>query len=273
MDLIVVLIFKNMRKIILMLTTAVLFIFFAEIVSGQEPDTLLTVQPETILVDTLPEFDTLPVLKKPLPSENLNDVFSEKLDSLVNTRFIENAFKSDSAEIHFNKTFPKNLPDSVYINRLQDIEQVINLSYNEVVKNFIKMYSEKRRNQVEIMLGLSEYYFPIFEETLDKYDMPLELKYLPIIESALNPKARSRVGANGLWQFMYGTGKSMKLEISSFVDERRDPVKSSDAAARYLKKLFNTYGDWHLAIAAYNCGPGNVNKAIRRAVTGLISRK
>ena len=115
------------------------------------------------------------------------------------------------------------------------------------------------------MLGLSEYYFPMFEEALDRYDLPLELKYLPIIESALNPKALSRAGACGLWQFMYGTGKQMKLEISSFVDDRRDPVKATDAAARYLKSLYGIYGDWHLAIAAYNCGPGNVNRAIRRA--------
>ncbi|NCB09526.1 MAG: LysM peptidoglycan-binding domain-containing protein, partial [Bacteroidia bacterium] len=123
----------------------------------------------------------------------------------------------------------------------------------------------RKRGQVEIMLGLSSYYFPIFEETLDKYDLPLELKYLPIIESALNPKAISRMGANGLWQFMFGTGKNMKLEINSFVDERRDPLKSTDAAARYLKQLYDMYGDWHLVIAAYNCGPGNVNRAIKRS--------
>ena len=210
---------------------------------------------------TLLTVDTIPAKI----DENLNDIFSIKLDSLQNTYTIKNAAFFDSIEVNLSNTFPKNLPDSIYINRLKDAEQVIDLSYNNVVKNFIQMYTEKRRNQVEMMLGISEYYFPIFEEALDKYDMPIELKYLPIVESALNPKARSWVGANGLWQFMYATAKNMKLEINSFVDERRDPVKSSDAAARYLKHLYEIYGDWHLAIAAYNCGPGNVNRAIRRS--------
>lgn len=222
---------------------------------------------DTFLIDsTFIETDTFTTQTQKIEiDEDLNDIFSGKLDSLGNAWFLENAFHTDSSEIRYTETYPIDLPDSIYIERLQQAEQIIDLSYNKVVKNFIKLYSEKRRDQVEIMLGLSAYYFPIFEETLDKYDMPLELKYLPIIESALNPKARSRVGANGLWQFMYGTAKNMNLEITSFVDERRDPVKASDAAARYLKKLFDTYGDWHLAIAAYNCGPGNVNRAIRRA--------
>jgi len=127
------------------------------------------------------------------------------------------------------------------------------------------MYTERKRDLVERMIGLSDYYFPIFEEALDRNDLPLELKYLPIIESALNPGAKSRAGAMGLWQFMYGTGKFVKLEITSFVDERRDPLKSSEAAAKYLKSLYDIYNDWHLAIAAYNCGPGNVNRAIRRS--------
>ena len=197
--------------------------------------------------------------------DNVNDVISEQMDNLTNSSQTKNSFNIDSKEVKTSEWYPKNLPDSVYIQRLMDAEQELNLSYNKVVNNYIKMYTERRRNQVEMMLGLSEYYFPIFEETLDKYNMPLELKYLPIIESALNPVARSRVGASGLWQFMYATGKSLDLEITTFVDERRDPVKSSDAAARYLKKLYDTYDDWHLAIAAYNCGPGNVNRAIRRS--------
>jgi membrane-bound lytic murein transglycosylase D len=118
---------------------------------------------------------------------------------------------------------------------------------------------------VSIMMGLTNYYFPLFEEALAKYDLPIELKYLPIIESALNPKIVSRAGASGLWQFMHGTAKMYGLEINSYIDERNDPIKATDAAARYLKDLFAIYGDWHVVIAAYNCGPGNINKAVRRS--------
>ena len=155
--------------------------------------------------------------------------------------------------------------DTVYANRLYGLPTVMELSYNQVVKSYIEMYSVRRRNQVSYMLSLGEYYFPMFEETLDKYGLPLELKYLPIIESALNPTAVSRVGATGLWQFMLRTGKGYGLEINSLVDERRDPQKSTEAAVKYLKDLYAIYGDWNLVIAAYNCGPGNVNKAIARS--------
>lgn len=155
--------------------------------------------------------------------------------------------------------------DTVYANRLYGLPTEMELSYNQVVRSYIEMYSVRRRNQVSYMLSLGEYYFPMFEETLDKYGLPLELKYLPIIESALNPTAVSRVGATGLWQFMLRTGKGYGLEINSLVDERRDPQKSTEAAVKYLKDLYAIYGDWNLVIAAYNCGPGNVNKAIARS--------
>ncbi len=155
--------------------------------------------------------------------------------------------------------------DSVYLLRIDSLNSAIQLSYNDIVRNFIEMYMVKKREQVAAMIGLSEYYFPIFEEALAARGLPLELKYLPVIESALNPVAKSRARACGLWQFMYPTGKMYKLEINSFIDERFDPVKSTDAAVRYLNDLYNIYEDWILVIAAYNCGPGNVNKAIRRS--------
>jgi membrane-bound lytic murein transglycosylase D len=227
------------------------------------PDTVVIVPKDSMFHAVLE--DTLVVVLDSLPDENLNDIFSEQMDSMANSSYIRELFHFNFAEVDTTDIYPTNISDSLYIARLQAIQEVIPLSYNNTVKNVIKFYTEKRRGQVEMMLGLSAYYFPLFEEVLDRYEMPLELKYLPVIESALNPKATSRVGANGLWQFMYGTGKQMGLEISSFVDERRDPVKSTDAAIRYLKYLYNTYDDWFLAIAAYNCGPGNVNRAIRRA--------
>ena len=146
-----------------------------------------------------------------------------------------------------------------------DAETPLDLAWNALVHSRIAFYSSKRRNHLGEMLGRKDFYFPMFEEALDRYDMPLELKYLPIVESALNPVARSRVGATGLWQFMYATGKSMGLRVDSYIDERKDPERSTDAACRYLSKLYGMYGDWHLALAAYNAGPGNVNKAIRRS--------
>jgi membrane-bound lytic murein transglycosylase D len=199
-----------------------------------------------------------------IPDENLNKYFSDKLDSMVSSWFVQNAFLLDSTELAIADTLKQTLPDSVYIQRLQSMQSAVSLSYNNTVKNFITMYTVRKPKQVAIMLGLANYYFPMFEEALAKYGLPMELKYLPIIESALNPGANSSASAVGLWQFMYSTGKMYKLEISTFVDERRDPAKATDAAARYLRDLYNIYKDWHLVIAAYNCGPGNVNKAIKR---------
>ncbi len=155
--------------------------------------------------------------------------------------------------------------DSVYIDRLSRMPVIMEMPYNDIVRKFIDTYTVRLRGQVSFMLSACNFYMPIFEEALDAYGLPLELKYLPIIESALNPSAVSRAGASGLWQFMLSTGKLYGLESNSLVDERRDPIKATWAAARYLKDMYDIYKDWNLVIAAYNCGPGNINKAIRRA--------
>ena len=155
--------------------------------------------------------------------------------------------------------------DDVYADRLSRMPTAIDMPYNTIVRQFIDRYCTRLRRSVSVMLGTSNFYMPIFEQALEAYNVPLELKYLPVIESALNPKAVSRVGATGLWQFMLATGKQYGLRVNSLVDDRRDPIRASYAAARLLRDLFRIFGDWTLAIAAYNCGPANVNKAIRRS--------
>jgi membrane-bound lytic murein transglycosylase D len=171
----------------------------------------------------------------------------------------------NNPDIFSNDTAGVQYADTVYESRIRRINSVIKLPYNNIIRNHIHVYTIKQRDQFSAVLGLKDYYFPMIEDIFDSYGLPAELKYMAVIESALNVNAVSRMGATGLWQFMYSTGRMYGLTINSVVDERRDPVKSTHAAAKYIKDLYNIYKDWTLVIAAYNCGPGNVNKAIRRS--------
>lgn len=214
--------------------------------------------------------DTIPTLRdSTLEGLGLMSHFETNLDSLLNLWYVQGAQDSLNmlSVIEPDSLMPsdKLLPDSVYIQRLADMNSIINLPYNSIVRNFINVYTNRQRDRVEVMLGLADHYMPLFEEILDAHQVPIELRILPVVESALNPRAISRVGATGMWQFMYGTGRMYNLTINSYIDQRRDPIASSHAAARFLKDLYKIYGDWTLVIAAYNCGPGNVNKAIRRS--------
>lgn len=188
------------------------------------------------------------------------------LDSLINLWYVKNAIKTDYNSVEYDSlaVIPE-FSDSVYIERLQNIPSIIDLSYNKIVRNYIHVYTKQRRENVGTMIGLADYYFPKIEEIFESYGIPTELKYMAVIESALNPRAVSRVGATGMWQFMYGTARMYDLTINSYVDDRRDPIKSAHAAALFMKDLYSMFNDWTLVIAAYNCGPGNVNKAIRRS--------
>ncbi|MDY0199917.1 MAG: LysM peptidoglycan-binding domain-containing protein [Bacteroidales bacterium] len=226
--------------------------------------TLLAIPSKSVAVK-----DSIPVLRDTtLEGLGLISQFGANLDSLLNLWYVQTRLDTmnllsvvESDEL----TGMTTLPDSVYIQRLADMNSFIDLPYNSIVRNFINVYTNRQRDKMQVMLGLAEFYFPIFEEILDRNNLPIELRILPVIESALNPRAVSRVGATGIWQFMYGTGRMYNLTINSFIDDRRDPIASSEAAVRFLKDLYSIYGDWTLVIAAYNCGPGNVNKAIRRA--------
>ena len=197
----------------------------------------------------------------------IKPVFEDNLDSLLNLWYVQHSpISVDIAnDTSLNNTINTNIPDSVYIDRLARIPSMFKLTYNPIVRKYIEMYYQRKPELVKVMLGLSKYYFPIFDDIFDYYEVPTEIKYMSIIESALNPKARSRTRAIGIWQFMYGTGKLYGLTINSLVDERRDPIKETHAAAQYAKDLYQIFGDWQLVVAAYNCGPVNVNRAIRRA--------
>ncbi|MBR5781217.1 MAG: LysM peptidoglycan-binding domain-containing protein [Bacteroidales bacterium] len=200
-----------------------------------------------------------------------SDIMMGMIDDLQDIKYFEdNRLESSSKSeniYNYPAAFVPSFPDSVYAERIARLrsQTTMELVYNKHVKSFIDVYAVQKRDHTCRILGLADIYFPLFEETLDKYDMPLEIKYLAVVESALNPRAGSHAGAKGLWQFMYGTGKVYKLNVTSLVDDRFDPIKATEAACQHLQDLYETFGDWFLALAAYNSGAGNVNKAIRRA--------
>jgi membrane-bound lytic murein transglycosylase D len=212
----------------------------------------------------VPIEDEISVLDKAGNEELIEfpEAMTFNLDSLLSL-YMSKAYLSPG-DCQMKDENPTYTPEE-YIERLRRMPTVMEMGYNDIVQRFIDRYMGRLRHSVSFMLGAANFYVPLFEEALEAYQVPLELKYLPVIESALNPRAVSRVGATGLWQFMLHTGKQYGLEINSLVDERRDPVRASYAAARYLRDLYRVFGDWNLVIAAYNCGPGNINKAIHRA--------
>ena len=196
----------------------------------------------------------------------IEEYTAEVSDSLLHIWYTQKESEDYVQDINLDSgKLTSDIPDSVYVRRLKEMNPFFTLPYNEIVRSYLILYSEKMKSGMKKILGLSGYYMPIFQETFNRYGLPEELKVMAIIESSLNPTAVSRAGAKGMWQFMYTTAKRYGLHIDSFVDERLDPVKSADAAARYLKESYNIFGDWNLAIASYNCGAGNVQKAIKRA--------
>ena len=216
------------------------------------------------LVDLYLEDETRGTDSPDIPAGYTDDI----TDSLLSIWYLHRQVRENAQGDQYDMDsvhFTSEVPDKVLIERLEKMNSFIRLPYNETVKNYMVLYAEKMPTKMGQILGLAEYYMPIFEEAFRKYGLPLELKYMAIIESALNPVAVSRVGATGMWQFMHATALNYGLRIDSYIDERMDPVASVDAAARYLRDAYRIFGDWSLAISSYNCGSGNVNKAIKRS--------
>ncbi|MEZ4854379.1 transglycosylase SLT domain-containing protein [Flavobacterium sp.] len=246
-----------MKKLVLVLFFTVSFFSFS-----QE-----TIEKETAM--ELPKMSYLDSLKATFINHKTSNCIDERWMAELSNEDIFEEMYVDVTESYIdslgNVTY--NLPSYILKRRLAklDAKSPISIEYTPALENVIKAFLKNRKTSFERLMAISEYYFPMFEEHLSKYDVPLEIKYLAIVESALNPKARSRVGATGLWQFMYPTGKQFNLEVTSYVDERYDPLKATEAACQYLSSLYDIFGDWNLALASYNAGPGNVSKAIRRS--------
>lgn len=224
----------------------------------------------TFFVASATIFANSDTLKTKFEVEDDDPVLST-IDAAVLSGYFESVGLNDnftkSTKYKYSRDSVPEFDSLTYVKRFKtlDANSPFSIVYNGYVKAYVNLYAKRRKKTTAKMLGLAPLYFPIFEENLDKYNLPLELKYLAIVESALNPKAKSRVGATGLWQFMYETGKMYGLNVTSYHDERSDVYKATDAACRYLRDLHKMYNNWDLALAAYNCGPGNVNKAIRRS--------
>jgi membrane-bound lytic murein transglycosylase D len=245
-----------MKKLILILTASLL----SSSVWSQESEVI-----ETNIA--LPKLSYLDSLKATFVNHNTSNCIDERWMAELNNDEIFQEMLSDVMTTNIDSLVMYDLSTDVLKSRLAklDAKSPFNVEYTPGLENLIKTFLKKRKTSFERLMAISEYYFPMFEEHLAKYNVPLEIKYLAIVESALNPKAKSRVGATGLWQFMYPTGKQFNLEVNSYVDERYDPLKATEAACQYLSSLYTIFGDWSLVLASYNAGPGNVSKAIRRS--------
>ena len=227
-----------------------------------KPNTVANENLDLTSVKVVADFDK--GLKDHPSLEQLDERWQQEL---FNSDLFDTIYQTVQNQQYSKIPYFPNLPTETLKERLVELNArtPFNVEYNPSLESVIKNYLKNRHESLERLMALSDYYFPLFEQVLDKYDLPLEIKYLAIVESALKPRAKSRVGATGLWQFMFGTGKEYDLHVSSYVDERMDPIKSTEASARYLAKLYKIFGDWDLALASYNSGPGNVSKAIRRS--------